>query len=76
MKDIAQMSQNSFDRLLNQLAGVLRTQRRFIKIVSEQRIDPCLVHYRVKVKGTYYLYSVAVMEVANRFIVNNRGLIL
>lgn len=76
MKDIAQMSQVGYERLLNSLAEVLQTQRRFIKIEREERIDSTIVHYTVKKQGTFYRYLVVVMEVGNRILIDNRGLII
>lgn len=76
MKDIAQMSQVGYERLLNTVASVLRTQRRFIKIESEKRIDPLIVHYTVKKRGEHNRYLVSAIEISSRVIFKNEGLIL
>ena len=76
MKDIKNMSQVGYERLLNSLASVLQTQRRFIKIEREERIDPSIVHYTVKKRGSFNRYLVAILEVGNRTIIENRGLII
>ncbi len=76
MKDIAQMSQVEYHSLLNDIASVLRTQRRFIKIESEKRVDPAIVRYVVKKRGEFNRYLVVAMVLANHIIIHNRGLIV
>lgn len=76
MKDIKDMSQVGYERLLNTLASVLHTQRRFIKIESEKRIDPLIVHYTVKKRSEHNRYLVSAIEISNRIIFKNEGLII
>lgn len=76
MKDIAQMSQVGYERLMNDIASVLCTQRRFVKIESEKRIDPFIVHYKVKKHGEFNRYLVVATEISSRIVIENRGLII
>lgn len=76
MKDLSQMSQVGYERLLNEIASLLRTCRRFVKIESEERITPNIVHYKVKRKGAFNRYLITAIDFGNRVIFENRGLIL
>ncbi|MCM1437644.1 MAG: hypothetical protein NC131_00330 [Roseburia sp.] len=58
MNYIAKMSQVEYERLLNGLAGAIRTQRRFITIIGIERVNNAVTRYKVKLKGTYYPYMV------------------
>lgn len=76
MKDISEMSQFTYERLLTAIAGALRTQRRFLTIESETRIAPHIVQYKVKRRGSYHRYLVSAMEMNDKIKVENRGLII
>ena len=76
MKDLAQMSQVGYERFLNTVAGLLHTQRRFIKIEKETRIDPLMVRYIVKKRGEFNRYLVTAIVISNRVIFKNEGLIV
>lgn len=76
MKDLKDMSQVGYERFLNTVAGLLHTQRRFIKIEKETRIDPLIVHYTVKKYGEFNRYLVTAIVIANRVIIKNEGLII
>ena len=51
-------SQIEYERLLNGLAGALQTQRRFIKILSCESVNPFVMRFTVKRKGDYYPYLI------------------
>lgn len=76
MKSIKEMSQVGYERLLNTIASALQTQRRFIKIETEEYIEPAYVRYKVKRRGEFHRYLVTALEVGNRVIFKNVGVII
>lgn len=59
MNELAKLTQKEYERLLNNLAGAIQTQRRFIEIEDViRRTDGSRVCYRVKRKGVYYSYLI------------------
>ena len=59
MAKLGQLTQQEYERLLNCLAGVIQTQRRFIEIEDViRRTDGSCTCYRVKRKGVYYSYMI------------------
>ena len=52
------LTQIEYERLLNRLAGAIRTQRRFITIVSAERVSAFITRYKVKRQGSYNCYLV------------------
>lgn len=47
------LTQFEYERLLSRLAGALYTQRRFITIISAERVAENITEYRVKRQGAY-----------------------
>lgn len=76
MKDISEMSQFDYERLLNAVAGVLRAQRRFITIESEKLVAPHTVRYKVKRRGAYNRYLVSASDFSGRIVAKNMGVII
>ena len=59
MEKLGKLTQKEYERLLNCLAGVIQTQRRFIELECViRRTDGSRVCYKVKRKGVYYSYLI------------------
>lgn len=66
------LTQSEYTRLLSRLAGAIRTQRKYITIISAERVSSISVRYTVKCKSSYYPYLLEDMG----FCVINWGLII
>lgn len=66
------LTQTEYERLLNRLAEAIQTQRRFITILSAERVNSVSTRYTVKCKSSYYPYLLEDMG----FCVLNWGLII
>ena len=47
------LTQFEYERLLSRLAGAMNTQRRFITIISAERVAENVTKYRIKRQGAY-----------------------
>lgn len=52
------LTQAEYERLLSRLASAIQTQRRFITILSAEKVSGVVTRYTVKRNGTYYPYRV------------------
>ena len=70
------LSQTEYERLLSRLAGVIQTQRRFIEIISAERVDSIETRYKVKRQGAFNLYLVqeVLTPIGNKYV--NLGLLI
>ena len=58
MNELNKLTQKEYERLLNRLAGAIQTQRRFIEIISTERVNFFVTRFKVKRKGVYYSYLI------------------
>lgn len=70
------LTQAEYERLLSCLAEAIQTQRRFIAIISAERVDSICNRYKVKRQGAFNLYLVEEVFtcVGKKYV--NKGLII
>ena len=68
--------QTEYERLLSRLAGAIQTQRRFIEIISAERVNSITTRYKVKRQGAFYPYLVEEVFLHGGNIYLNLGLII
>lgn len=70
------LTQKEYERLLNNLAGAIQTQRRFITILSAEQKMATVTRYTVKRQGSYYPYVVEEIFTCCGKIYLNLGLLI
>lgn len=70
------LTQKEYERLLNRLAEVIQTQRRFITIISAERVNSVSTRYKVKCQGAYYPYLIEEVFTDSGNIYLNLGVII
>ena len=76
MKDIQKLTQLEYERLLSSLAGAIHTQRRFITIISVDRVAENIALYRIKRQGAYNHSLIEEKRVGVNVYYRNKGLII
>lgn len=76
MQDIQKMTQTEYERLLSRLAEAVQTQRRFITILSLERVNSVATRYKVKRQGAYYPYLIEEVFTGAKYIYLNLGVII
>lgn len=70
------LTQFEYERLLSRLAGALYTQRRFITIISAERVTENITEYRVKRQGAYNHSVIEEKRIGANVFYFNKGLII
>ena len=70
------LTQSEYTRLLSCLAGAIRTQRKYITIISAEVISETRTRYRVKRAGAYNHYLIDEIGYKPFVVYSNMGLII
>lgn len=70
------LTQFEYERLLSRLAGAMNTQRRFITIISAERVTENITLYRIKRQGAYNHSLIEEKRIGANVFYFNKGLII
>ena len=70
------LTQFEYERLLSRLAGAMNTQRRFITIVSADRVAENITEYRVKRQGAFNHSLIEEKRIGANVFYSHKGLII
>ena len=71
------LTQREYECLLSCLAVAIHTQRRFITILSAERVNSYIVRYKVKHKNSFYPYLIdEFLNSQSKKVYLNMGLII
>ena len=76
MEILSGLTQLEYERLLNRLAGAMNMQRRFITIISADRVAENITEYRVKRQGAFNHSLIEEKRIGVNVFYFNKGLII